>query len=104
MTLQRKVFIWLLQKEETYEQLDLFHTDTVRNGTEENQKPAENRVRENDVYDVIKEYIVAHLENGMRVEDASKNLNVVERQMEIWLKRLCEDKLIRLDKGVYRKA
>ena len=54
--------------------------------------------------DVIKEYIVAHLENGMRVEDASKNLNVVERQMEIWLKRLCEDKLIRLDKGVYRKA
>ena len=58
----------------------------------------------NDVYDVIKEYIVAHLENGMRVEDASKNLNVVERQMEIWLKRLCEDKLIRLDKGVYRKA
>lgn len=101
---EESIYQAITKKEETYEQLDLFHADTVRNGTEENQKPAENGVRENDVYDVIKEYIVAHLENGMRVEDASKNLNVVERQMEIWLKRLCEDKLIRLDKGVYRKA
>lgn len=101
---EESIYSAITKKKETYEQLDLFQADTVRNGTEKNQKPVENGVRENDVYDVIKEFIVTHLENGMCVEDASKNLNVMEGQMEIWLKRLCEDKLIRLDKGVYRKA
>lgn len=101
---EESIYSVVTKKEETYEQLDLFHADTVGEGTEENQKIAENGAGENDIYDVIKEFIATHLENGMRVEDASKNLNVVERQMEIWLKRLCEDKLIRLDKGVYRKS
>lgn len=101
---EEDIYSIIIKKEESYEQLDLFREDTARDRMEEKQKSAENEVGQNDVYDVIKEFIVTHLENGMCVEDVCKELNVIEGQMEIWLKRLCEDKLIRLEKGVYRRA
>lgn len=40
---QKSIYLAITKKEETYEQLDLFHADTVRNGTQENQKPAETK-------------------------------------------------------------
>lgn len=101
---EESIYSVITKKEETYKQLDLFHADPVSNGIEENPKLMERGAGENDIYDFVKEFIAVHLGNGMRVEDASKNLNVVEGQMEIWLKRLCKDKLIRIDKGVYRKV
>lgn len=57
-----------------------------------------------DVYDYIKKFIVAHLENGMKVEEASQKFNVEKEQMEIWLNRLCKDELANFKDGVYKRA
>lgn len=100
---EERIYSVITKKEETYAQLDLFHTDAAQERTVDNRKHTENGTEGNDVYDIIKEFIVVHLEDGMCVEEVSKSLNVVEGQMAIWLQRLCNDKLIKFDKGAYRK-
>ena len=94
---EESIYSVITKKEEIYEQMDLFQVNS-------DLSSEENRVEVCDVYDIIKGFIVEHLNNGMSAEDASKNLNVVEGQMAIWLKRLCNEKLIRFDKGLYIKA
>lgn len=101
---EKSIYSVITKKEETYEQMDLFHADLPLSGAADSRRHTESESEGNDIYDIIKEFLIAHLENGMRVEDVSKNLNVVEGQMAIWLKRLCNDKLIKFDNGVYRKA
>lgn len=93
---EESIYSVITRKEETYAQLDLFHMLSVAGGA--------GAVEESDVYDVIKEFIVEHLKNGMSAGEVSKNLNVMEGQMTIWLNRLCEDRLIQFDRGVYRKT
>ncbi|MDE6055563.1 MAG: DNA-processing protein DprA, partial [Lachnospiraceae bacterium] len=94
---EESIYSVITKKEETYEQMDLFRVNS-------DFSSGENRGEACDVYDIIKGFIVEHLNNGMSVEDISKNLNVVEGQMTIWLKRLCKEKIIKFDKGLYIKA
>lgn len=103
---EESIYSVVTRKEETYSQLDLFHEGLTANQNEKTtvDGSVERTDQDNDVYNMIKGFIVEHLNNGMSAEEASKCLNVVEGQMAIWLKRLCEDNLIRFDQGVYRKA
>lgn len=101
---EESIYSVITKKEETYAQLDLFHANSNVCDVGGNMRLTKSGIEESDVYDVIKGFIVEHLKNGMSVEEVSKNLNVVEGQMTIWLKRLCNDKLIRFDKGLYKKV
>lgn len=56
-----------------------------------------------DLYDCVKTCIIEHLNTGMNIEEASTSFNVAKGQMRTWLKRLCNENLIRCDKGIYSK-
>ncbi len=92
------IYSIITKKEETYEQMNLFRTDEKSGQAVSLME----ETQESDIYNVIKGYIVEHLNNGMSAEDVSKNLNVMEGQMTIWLERLCNDRLVSFDKGLYK--
>ncbi len=84
---------------DTYEQRSLFDTGM---GLEE--KASETKEEQFDLYDRVKDSIVAHLGSGLDIDQSAERFRVAKGQMREWLKRLCEEGLVKSEKGIYKKA
>lgn len=96
-----KIYDVITRKEEVFSQLDLFsinepavHGKGKSNCDKELYEAGETR----DLYDYVKYYIASHLTRGMDIDEASKYFNVAKDQMTLWMKRLCEEQVVGIDK------
>lgn len=104
---KENIYDIIMKKKEYVVQLGLYDIENATMVCDKNEVYSVNYDKNNkmeDVYDYIKKFIVAHLENGMKVEEASQKFNVEKEQMEIWLNRLCKDELANFKDGVYKRA
>ncbi|MCI9503346.1 MAG: DNA-processing protein DprA [Hungatella sp.] len=62
------------------------------------QAAADGRI---DLYDVAGSYIMAHIGDGMTRDEAAEVFQVAKKQMETWLKRLCQESRLKCVKGRY---
>lgn len=88
----------IITKKETYEQIDLFKAVPVLRETMEYNR---NTV---DLYNHFKNFIADHLSYGLSADKAAEQFCVIQEQMNIWLKRLCEEGLAECKEGIYRKT
>lgn len=102
---EESIYSVITKKEDNYEQLDLFGDSECKKDTVEfsKLKGTEKQRHKNDIYNMVKMLLVEYVEGGRRLEEVSKNFNIVEKQMSIWLDSLCDDKLVICEKGVYKK-
>ncbi|BCJ92903.1 DNA protecting protein DprA [Anaerocolumna cellulosilytica] len=101
-----KIYDSITKKESSYNQLDIFNlTTTIVNETSNEYKKIENQniVISQDIYEVVKDYIVGNIGSGLSLEQASEQFKVAKGQMKIWLKRLCDDEKIILENAIYSK-
>lgn len=104
---EERIYDAITRKESKYDQLDIFKMSTSINessqefnkSVNENQKSADNQ----DVYEIVKNFIVENIDDGLDIDQTAEKFNVAKGQMKIWLKRLCDDEMIRLEKGSYFK-
>lgn len=92
-----KIYDSITKKENSYNQLDIFNlTTTIVNETSNEYNKIENQniVISQDIYEVVKDYIVRNIGSGLILEQASEQFKVAKGQMKIWLKRLCDDEKI----------
>lgn len=93
-----KIYDSITKKESSYNQLDIFNLNsTIVNETTNDYNKIENQ----DIYEVVKEYIVENIGSGLTLEQASDQFKVAKGQMKIWLKRLCDDEKIILENAIY---
>lgn len=93
-----KIYDSITKKESSYNQLDIFNLNsTIVNETTNDYNKIENQ----DIYEVVKEYIVGNIGSGLSLEQASDQFKVAKGQMKIWLKRLCDDEKIILENAIY---
>lgn len=57
-----------------------------------------------DMYDAAGPYIMEHFLDGMTKDEAAEAFHVAKKQMETWLKRLCNDSLLKCVKGRYTRV
>ena len=101
-----KIYDSITKKDSSYNQLDIFNlnTTTINETTNENNKiENQNIVISQDIYEVVKDYIVGNIGSGLSLEQASEQFKVAKGQMKIWLKRLCDDEKIILENAIYSK-
>ncbi|HHX11963.1 MAG TPA: hypothetical protein GX731_04015, partial [Clostridiales bacterium] len=97
------------KKEIRFDQIDIFNTKAIAIVNEDTKTEVftEDNNKEvclnKDLYNVVSGYIPEQLGNGMNLTDASKTFNISKGQMNIWLKRLCEDRLIKKSDNIYYK-
>lgn len=101
-----KIYDSITKKESSYNQLDIFNSCTsVVNETSEEYNTNDNQeiMISQDIFEVVKNYIVENLGSGLSLEQSSEQFKVAKGQMKIWLKRLCDDEKIILENGIYSK-
>ena len=101
-----KIYDSITKKEINYNQLDIFNLNTaVVNETSKECYKIENQeiMNSQDIYEVVKNYIVENFGDGLSLEQASDQFKVAKGQMKVWLKRLCDDEKIILKNGIYSK-
>lgn len=101
-----KIYDSITKKESSYNQLDIFNLNTTivnETSNEYNKIENQNIVISQDIYEVVKDYIVGNIGSGLSLEQASEHFNVAKGQMKIWLKRLCDDEKIILENTIYSK-
>lgn len=101
-----KIYDSITKKESSYNQLDIFNLNTTivnETSNEYNKIENQNIVISQDIYEVVKDYIVGNIGSGLSLEQASEQFNVAKGQMKIWLKRLCDDEKIILENTIYSK-
>lgn len=104
---EERIYDAITRKESKYDQLDIFKMSTSINessqefnkSVNENQKSTDNQ----DIYEIVKNFIVENIDDGLDIDQTAEKFNVAKGQMKIWLKRLCDDEMIRLEKGTYFK-
>lgn len=99
-----KIYDSITKKESSYNQLDIFNLNTTTvNETINDYNKIENQniVISQDIYEVVKDYIVRNIGSGLSLEQASDQFKVAKGQMKIWLKRLCDDEKIILENAIY---
>ena len=82
-----------------YEQKSLFDMDTALE-----EKVSETKEENLDIYNCVKDYIIEHLGSGLDIEMSADKFKVAKGQMREWLKRLCEEGLVKREKGIYKKV
>ena len=100
---EEKIYNAIIKKENSYNQLDIFNMSTTVNDNLQENKNQET-MKNQDIYDVIKTYIVENFGSGLSLDQASGRFNVEKSQMKMWLKRLCDDRKIILENGIYLKS
>ena len=101
-----KIYDSITKKESSYNQLDIFNLNTTivnETSNEYNKIENQNIVISQDIYEVVKDYIVGNIGSGLSLEQASEQFRVAKGQMKIWLKRLCDDEKIILENTIYSK-
>lgn len=103
---EESIYSVITKKQESFEQLDLFGSHVCVNQKDEIRTSEDIKKTDykNDVYNMVKTFLTEYVGNGRSLEEVSDNFNVVDSQMHIWLERLCQDKFIVLEKGVYKKC
>lgn len=94
-----KIYEVITRKEETFSQLDLFsiNQSKAEEGTKSDVK-SEVDSETGDLYNYVKNCIAKHLSDGMNIDEASRYFNVAKEQMTLWLKRLCEEQMVEIEK------
>ncbi len=101
-----KIYDSITKKESSYNQLDIFNLNTMivsETSNEYNKIENQNIVNSQDIYEVVKDYIVGNIGSGLSLEQASEQFKVGKGQMKIWLKRLCDEEKIILENAIYSK-
>lgn len=98
----------VITKKEVYSQLYLWEqveVSLVSDNKAEYKAVQDKSEEENtDVYEVIKNYFLKYLGDGMNAEEASKKFNVAKGQMQTWLKRLYSEGAVTCENGVYTSS
>lgn len=122
---EASVFELLTKKEEKFQQVDLFSFARKMSDTKEItcQAVPETKEKEGsqtesetswtvsesqvdkgmDLYHIIAPYVLKHIGEGMTKEEAAEAFHVAKGQMNIWLKQLCQDSLLKCIQGRYVK-
>ena len=104
---EERIYDAITRKESKYDQLDIFKMSTSINESSQEFNKSENENQEStnnqDIYEIVKNYIVENIDDGLDIDQTSEKFNVTKGQMKIWLKRLCDDEMIRFEKGIYFK-
>lgn len=99
-----KIYDLIIRKQKGYNQLNIFNiAAAVNDKSKEYGIPEEKNVDNNDIYEIVKNFIVENIGVGLEINQASEQFNVAKGQMKEWLKRLCDDGILLLEKGVYYK-
>ena len=96
----------IVTKKETYEQIDFLNMASVLGENTVYNVNAVEKVPEADldIYNQVKDYIAGHLNSGLSVEKAAERFCVAKGQMNVWLKRMCDEGVVECKRGVYSKA
>lgn len=98
------------KSEESYDQIDIFRVSAIATVNENPNSDSDNRKKNttvkkdkknNDIYDIVSRYIPNKLGDGLTSNEASETFNIAKGQMKTWLKRLCDDGLVKESDGVY---
>ena len=122
---EESVLELLTKKEEKFQQVDLFSFAREMSETKEEACQAVPETKEEegsqteseiswtvsesqadkgmDLYHVIAPYVLKHIGEGMTKEEAAEAFHVAKGQMNIWLKQLCQDSLLKCIQGRYVK-
>ena len=57
-----------------------------------------------DLYPLVKDHIVMHLESGISIDGAAEKFRVTKEQMNIWLERICKEGLAEYKDGIMTRA
>lgn len=100
-----KIYDSITKKESNYNQLNIFNLRTAVNEDPQEYKLIENQdmINSKDIYEVVKDYIVENLGDGLSLDQASHQFEIAKGQMKVWMKRLCDDEKIILGNGIYLK-
>lgn len=105
-----KIYDLIMRRETKYEQQDLFSYKGSSSHSyvmESDAKNAETQLQQqyhsvqNDMYDVVKDFIVEKFKRSMTVDEACESMNVAKGQMKLWIKRLCDEKKLKKQDGKY---
>lgn len=91
---EEKIYDIITREESKYVQMDIF-TSTI------NKK--ENNT-EDDIYNVAKGHIVEKIGREIELNSAAEKFNIAKGQMNIWLKRLCDEGILMFENGIYKKV
>lgn len=102
---EENIYSVITKKQQTFEQLDLFGSSAYANEVEEVSEVdnVDKMFHKNDIYNMVKMFLVKYIETGKSLEEISNNFNILDSQMQIWLDSMCQEKLVVFDKGVYQK-
>jgi predicted Rossmann fold nucleotide-binding protein DprA/Smf involved in DNA uptake len=106
---EEKIYDVITKKENNYDQLDLFNLNSLAMVNEDKQEyiyheeDKEEKVYTKDMYNIVSDNIIEQLESGLSANEASELFNVSKGQMNIWLKRLYADGLVKCVDGIYSK-
>lgn len=103
---EESIYSVITKKQERFQQLDLFDNCVYANETKDTDKPeiVKKKNDKNDIYNIVKMFLVEYVGNGRSLEEISDHFNLVESQVRIWMERLCQDNFVVLEKGVYKKC
>lgn len=102
---EESIYSIITKKEQNFEQLDLFSDCVYKNDTVKINKAKDNEKKncKNDIYNMIKMFLVEYIGSGRSLEEISNNFDILDSQMYIWLEHLCKEKFVKFDKGVYKR-
>ena len=102
---EESIYSIITKKEQNFEQLDLFSDCVYKNDTVKINKAKDDEKKncKNDIYNMIKMFLVEYIGSGRSLEEISNNFDILDRQMYIWLEHLCKEKFVKFDKGAYKR-
>lgn len=104
---EEKIYDSIIIKQNNYNQLNLFNISTAVNEVSKEYNTSEDKNQKNicsqDIYEIVKNFIVENIGEGLDIGQASEQFNVAKGQMKDWMKRLCDDEKLLCKNGVYYK-
>ncbi|HIS60750.1 MAG TPA: DNA-protecting protein DprA [Candidatus Scybalomonas excrementigallinarum] len=102
---EESIYSIITKKEQNFEQLDLFSDCVYKNDTVKINKAKDDEKKncKNDIYNMIKMFLVEYIGSGRSLEEISNNFDILDSQMYIWLEHLCKEKFVKFDKGAYKR-
>ena len=102
---EESIYSIITKKEQNFEQLDLFSDCVYKNDTVKINKAKDDEKKncKNDIYNMIKMFLVEYIGSGRSLEEISNNFDILDSQMYIWIEHLCKEKFVKFDKGVYKR-
>lgn len=104
---EHKIYDVITNTENNYNQLTIFNMNAMaanhpKEHTLLEEKSPKNKSSQ-DIYEIAKNFIAENIGEGLNIGQASEQFNVAKGQMKDWMKRLCDDKILLCENGVYYK-